>query len=482
MGTWRGAPRPTQAPRSRVPVGPPRQRRPARLSAGETAEVRPAARGRPSAKRTSPPPAQGRISEHAALHAPRSAPGSEGGGTAGRRGALQPAAPQLEGRRQGPKAGGETPWDQTRPGRVSGRGSPRLRSPSRACPARCTNRSHIQGESSRVRPLPLPRLSAPEPMAGRGGQAGLRGGKPSRSHYPCAPSSVRTSAPEPVGLSPAAPAGAPGAPFSSGAGPLASPTLPRRPRGGGSSSGGRAGASPSRPVTRHPGSARPHPGSSLFPRRAPRSVAASSRDALRRFGPPLPARPGGPSGSVHWPCPNQGSFCLISRMRTRFGAGRRRCSQLGAGAGECPGRGRVEAAPGREAVVKAGAPGRTELESELWAHGPAGGQAGVLRAAGLRGDEALLRLPSEAPTRPFGPESPGGGQCARRCGPGRGRPRGLARIGLARRVSARPERLPGESSGGRAGASPPWWAQVGSAALGGGWQPGPGRVGDPRAS
>ena len=93
---------------------------------------------------------------------------------AGRWGASRPAAPWPEGRMQGARAGGQTPWVQSRPSWASWRGSQRLRSPGRACPALCTNRSHIQGESSPARPLPLPRLSAPEPMAWRRGRAGLR--------------------------------------------------------------------------------------------------------------------------------------------------------------------------------------------------------------------------------------------------------------------------------------------------------------------
>ena len=178
--------------------------------------------------------------------------------------------------------------------------------------------------------------------------------------------------------------------------PHASPALPRLPRGGGSSSGGRAGASPSRPVTRHPGSARPHPGSSLFPRRAPRSGAASSSVALWRFGAPPSMRPGRALGSVHWPAPNQGTFCLVSPVWTPRGAGRRRCAQPGAGAGECPGRGQVEPAPGEEEKVEAGALGLAVLEPELRAGGRAG-RGCPARAA--FGDDAAVRPPgSPAPS------------------------------------------------------------------------------------
>lgn len=170
--TWRGAPRPTPAPRARVPVGPRRQLSHAHFCGGDCGEPSSGPRVRSSSKLTSPPPAQGRISKHAALHTPRLAPGQRAVGRQGVGTHLGQQHPIL-------RAGGwdpgrrRDPWGLDRAGRASRRGSQRLRSPSRACPAPCTNRSHIQGESSRARPLPRPRLSAPEPMARRGGRAGL---------------------------------------------------------------------------------------------------------------------------------------------------------------------------------------------------------------------------------------------------------------------------------------------------------------------
>lgn len=132
---------------------------------------------------------------------------------------------------------------------------------------------------------------------------------------------------------------------------------PRRPpRGGGSSSGGRAGAAPSKPVTRHPGSARPHPGSSLFPRRAPRSGAASSRVARWRFGHRSWPDPGAPRVPSVWPAPNQGPFALFLPCGLRAGPGgggapSSEPAQVSAGAG--PG----GASAGRGRAGEAGAPG-----------------------------------------------------------------------------------------------------------------------------
>lgn len=75
-------------------VGPLTQLSLAHISARETEEIRPLApQCVPAPNAPSLPPAQGRISKHATLHTPRLAPGSEGGGVAGRRGAPRPAAP-----------------------------------------------------------------------------------------------------------------------------------------------------------------------------------------------------------------------------------------------------------------------------------------------------------------------------------------------------------------------------------------------------
>lgn len=92
--TWRRVPRPRSSPAALGRGWPLRQLGRAHLSAGRTAEIRLSGpRVRLSSKHTSPPPAQDRISKHAALHTPRLAPGSESGGMAGRRGAPRPAAP-----------------------------------------------------------------------------------------------------------------------------------------------------------------------------------------------------------------------------------------------------------------------------------------------------------------------------------------------------------------------------------------------------
>lgn len=128
-----------------------------------------------ASRSTSPPPAQSRIFKFAVLPTPRLATDSKGGGMAGIRGTPRPEVPQPKGRKLGQKVGGGTRGGQTLLGWTNRRGSERLRSPGRACPATRTNRSHIQGESSSVRLLSLPLLTAPEPMARRGGRAGRWG-------------------------------------------------------------------------------------------------------------------------------------------------------------------------------------------------------------------------------------------------------------------------------------------------------------------
>lgn len=318
-------------------------------------------------------------------------------------------------------------------------------------------------------------------MAQRGGRAGFRGGKPSQSHYPCTPSSVCTSAPEPEGLSPAAPSGASRAPFSSGSGPLASPTLPRLARGGGSSSGGL----PQQTCHPTPRKRGPIPAPLCSPAGSALGRRLLPRRAVEVRGVPLgPSR--GTSGSVHLARSEPGPFLpCSSRVDSVRSWEAVVLSQLRAGAGECPGRGRVEPAPGGEEVVEAGAPGLTVLESDC---GRAAGQAGaaphcrtgMTRQCSL---SALPHLPSEASTRPFGLASPFGDWRAQRSVPGPGRPRGLSADCVWRGAYPRgPKHLPGESSGGRAGASPPWWTQVGSARLRGGRRHGLGRVSDSRAS
>lgn len=172
-------PRPHSSPPRQGPRGPTETTQPCALLRGR---LRRAVRWPQSAfqlQTLSPPPAQGRVSKPAALHTPRRAPAPR---AAGRRDAPQPAAPEPEGRRQGYRAPGrrQEPWGLDGAGEGQQAGLRCLRSPRRACPAPRTNRSHIQGESCRARPLPRPCLSAPEPMARRGGRAGLGAVRPPR--------------------------------------------------------------------------------------------------------------------------------------------------------------------------------------------------------------------------------------------------------------------------------------------------------------
>lgn len=121
---------------------------------------------------------------------------------------------------------------------------------------------------------------------------------------------------------------------------------------------------------------------------------------LRARAPPPPASRCGGSGrrpqpgpeapqvpSIR-PAPNEGPLCLVSPGWTTRGAGRRRCAQPGAGAGECLGRGRVEPEPGGVEKVEAGAPGRAVLEPELRAGRRAGG---VCSARPAFGDDAAVQ-------------------------------------------------------------------------------------------
>lgn len=92
--TGRGASHPYSGPARPGPGGPAGTTQPNAPFCGEDCgDPSSGPRVRPTSKRTSPPPAQGRISKNVALHTPRLAPGSEGGGMAGRRGAPRPTAP-----------------------------------------------------------------------------------------------------------------------------------------------------------------------------------------------------------------------------------------------------------------------------------------------------------------------------------------------------------------------------------------------------
>lgn len=182
----------------------------------------------------------------------------------------------------------------------------------RGAPTRATFKVNHPGPA----PCPSPASQHLSQWRGTGGGRGSGAVNPPRVIIPAFRRDC-TSAPKPAGLSPAAPSGAPRAPFSSGSRPLASPALPRLPGGDGSSSGGGAGASSSRPVTRHPGSARPHPGSSLFPRWAQCSGAASSRVELWRFRAPPSPWPRDASGSVH-PAPSEPGPFLPCFSRVDF--------------------------------------------------------------------------------------------------------------------------------------------------------------------
>lgn len=234
--------------------------------------------------------------------------------------------------------------------------------------------------------------------------------------------------------------------------------------------------------------------------RGPIPAPLCSPAGLRARAPPPPAsrrggsgrRPRPGPGAPHEvpsirPAPNQGPFCLVSPVWTPRGAGRRRCAQPGAGAGECPGRGRAEPAPGEEEEVEAGAPGRAVLEPELRGGGREGGGRSGRPAFG-----------DDAAGRPAGSPAPSGGgshaapwsrvpllglPCARHSVLGPGRLRGLSADCVWQGAYWRgPKHLPREWSGGRAGVSPPWWAQVEAQGWEAGGYPGWERVPAPRAS
>ncbi|XP_036102229.1 translation initiation factor IF-2-like [Molossus molossus] len=173
----------------------------------------------------------------------------------------------------------------------------------------------------------------------QGEQAGLPASLQSQSGVSCAVhqpephSSVCTSAPEPkVSQRPRRPRH-PAHPFPQAPAPL--PLLPYPACRAEVAPPQVAGQGPP-PADLSPDTqeARPHPGSSLFPR------------GLRARAPPPPASRCGGSGRPSWPDPgaaqvpsiwpvlNQGPFCLVPPVWTPCGAGRRRCSQLRAGAGE----------------------------------------------------------------------------------------------------------------------------------------------------
>ena len=98
-------------------------------------------------------------------------------------------------------------------------------------------------------------------------------------------------------------------------------------------------------------------------------------------------------------------------MWTPLGARRRRRAQPGAGAGECPGRGQVGPAAGRERKVDSGAPGRAVLDPSC---GQVAAQVGLRE---WRGSAASWLLSAFQRSRPRGPViqgSPSGPCCAPR--------------------------------------------------------------------
>lgn len=155
------------------------------------------------------------------------------------------------------------------------------------------------------------------------------------------------------------------------------------------------------------------------------------------------------------PPPNQGPFCLVVPMWTPRGAGRRRCAQPGAGAGECPGG--AGPSQSRRGEGGGGRPGASRARTR------------VGRATGL-GDDAAARPPGS-------PAPSGGGAHAApwSWGPdGVGLRAGL-RFGcgpcLARCVSTRARTSRGLRSGSRRRSAAPV-GSGGSAGLGGGRRPG----------
>lgn len=338
--------------------------------------------------------------------------GRRGGRASGRTSASSTLAC---GQEAGTQGGGETPGDQTGPGRASRRGSQRLRSPSRACPAPSTNRSHIQGESSRVRPLPRPRLSAPEPMARRGGRAGLGVVSPPRVIIPHSVERLHLCAGTCRPLSGRAVRGI--LPRTLFLGLRALPLLPSR--------AGRAEVAPPQVAAQGP------PPADLSPdtqeARGPIPAPLCSPAGLRARAPPPPASrcggsghrswpaPGAPQVPSIWPAPNQGPFCLVilpCGLRAELGGGgapNTEPAQVSVGAG--PG----GASSGRGRDGGGGRPGRTVLESELR---PAGWPA-------FGGDGAVPPPGSPAPSvggahAALGSCAPSGACCAQRGGPGRG--------------------------------------------------------------
>lgn len=213
-------------------------------------------------------------------------------------------------------------------------------------------------------------------MTGHRGRAGLRGGKPSQSYYPRIPSRLHLGTGTRGPLSGRAVRGAsrtlflglkaPG--LSCSTPPAARRWLLLRGPGRGLPQQTchptpRKRAAPSRLLFVPPlGSAL---GRRLLPRRAVevRGAALSLAPGRLRFRPSGPLR-------------TRALFALFLPCGLR--------AELGGGsapsAGECPGQGRVEPAPGGEEKVEAGAPGRAVLEPELRP-----GRRGLLGAAGLRG-------------------------------------------------------------------------------------------------
>lgn len=249
-------------------------------------------------------------------------------------------------------------------------------------------------------------------MTGHRGRAGLRGGKPSQSYYPCIPSRLHLCTGTRGPLSCRDVRGALRTLFLGLKAPCLSCSTPPAARRWlllrGPGRGlpqqtchptPRKRAAPSRLLFVPPlGSAL---GRRLLPRRAVEVRGAALSLALGR----LRFRPSGPLRT-------RALFALFLACGLR--------AELGGGsapsAGECPGQGRVEPAPGREEKVEAGAPGRAVLEPALR---PGGGAGGGYSERPALGDDSAVPPPGSPAPSGGGAHEDLGSWAPRRCAPGR---------------------------------------------------------------
>lgn len=298
--------------------------------------------------------------------------------------------------------------------------------------------------------------------------------KPSWSHSLRTPSSPRAAVPEPQGLPPAARSQAARAPCSSSPGA----PVPLWP-----SHSCRAESAPLQVARPGPSPADLSPDTQEARGRVPAPLCSPA--GLRaRAPPPLAGQrrfwpgPGALQVLSMRPFPNLGPFCPTSLVWTPRGAGRRQCAQPGAGAGECLGQwgGPGGARAGLRRGGGGGRPGPAALEP--------GCRAGVPGRLAF-GDDAAVPTGSSAPS--------GGGAhgasgswvpqwrlpSAQRCswaGAGAGAAAIRVRPVFARFLPGRTRAPPREEFGwGRAGVSPPWWAQAEAP----GWEGAAGSVGAP---